>query len=246
MEKTVDPHTGHLFKATLEPNSGGKPPQKPKVDNPMASTTNFNLNKSPSHLLHRAQQIAANHSAAALKAAGVTLRQFSVLAALSGNEGVSQSDLVNATGIDRSTLADMVARMEKAGLIKRAASKADARAKSVSLMAKGRKALEKAQPAVDAADAALFDAMPKTKQDALLSGLTKLVEDTEAADAKPATPKTAPASAPTPAPTVVTKAKPKAKAKPKTKPKAKAAPKAAAAPKPAAKAKAKPVRRKKK
>ncbi|WP_430402993.1 MarR family winged helix-turn-helix transcriptional regulator [Hyphomonas sp.] len=212
----------------------------------MASTTNFNLNKSPSHLLHRAQQIAANHSAAALKAAGVTLRQFSVLAALSGNEGVSQSDLVNATGIDRSTLADMVARMEKAGLIKRAASKADARAKSVSLMAKGRKALEKAQPAVDAADAALFDAMPKTKQDALLSGLAKLVEDTEAADAKPTKPKTAPASAPTPAPTVVTKAKPKAKAKPKTKPKAKAAPKAAAAPKPAAKAKAKPVRRKKK
>ena len=224
MEKTVDPHTGHLFKATHEPNSGGKPLQKPKVDIPMASTTNFNLNKSPSHLLHRAQQIAANHSAAALKAAGVTLRQFSVLAALSGNEGVSQSDLVNATGIDRSTLADMVARMEKAGLIKRAASKADARAKSVSLMAKGRKALEKAQPAVDAADAALFDAMPKTKQDALLSGLAKLVEDTEAADAKPAAPKAAPA------PAVVKKAKPKAKA----------------APKAAAKAKAKPAGRKKK
>tara|TARA_R110000751_G_scaffold95172_5_gene185876 strand:- start:19322 stop:20071 length:750 start_codon:yes stop_codon:yes gene_type:complete len=249
MEKTVDPHTGHLFKATHEPISGGKPPQNLKVDHPMASTTNFKLNKSPSHLLHRAQQIAANHSAAALKAAGVTLRQFSVLAALSGNEGVSQSDLVNATGIDRSTLADMVARMEKAGLIKRAASKADARAKSVSLMAKGRKALEKAQPAVDAADAALFEALPKTKQDALLSGLSKMVEDTEAAAAKPAAPKTAPASAPTPAPTVVTKAKPKtkAKAKPKAKPKAKAAPKAAAAPKPAAaKAKAKPVRRKKK
>lgn len=196
----------------------------------MTSTTNFKLNKSPSHLLHRAQQIAANHSAAALKAAGVTLRQFSVLAALSGNEGVSQSDLVNATGIDRSTLADMVARMEKAGLIKRAASKADARAKSVSLMARGRKALEKAQPAVDAADAALFDAMPKTKQDALLSGLAKLVEDTEAAEAKPAAPKAAPA------PAIVTQAKPKARQK------LKAAPKAVAAPK----AKAKQVRRKKK
>ena len=209
----------------------------------MASTTSFKLNKSPSHLLHRAQQIAANHSAVALKAAGVTLRQFSVLAALSGNEGVSQSDLVNATGIDRSTLADMVARMEKAGLIKRVASKADARAKSVSLMAKGRKALEKAQPAVDAADAALFDAMPKTKQDALLSGLSKLVEDAEAPVAKPAA-----AQKPAPAPKVVTKAKPKAKAK--AKPKAKVAAKAAPAPKPVtkakAKAKAKPVRRKKK
>ena len=76
----------------------------------------FNLNTSPSHLLHRAQQIAANHSAAALKSAGLTLRQFSVLSALSGNEGVSQSDLVNATGIDRSTLADMVARMEAGGM----------------------------------------------------------------------------------------------------------------------------------
>ena len=30
----------------------------------------YNLNASPSHLLHRAQQIAANHSAAALKSAG--------------------------------------------------------------------------------------------------------------------------------------------------------------------------------
>jgi DNA-binding MarR family transcriptional regulator len=205
-----------------------------KVDYTIASTTSFKLNKSPSHLLHRAQQIAANHSAVALKAAGVTLRQFSVLAALSGNEGVSQSDLVNATGIDRSTLADMVARMEQAGLIKRIASKTDARAKSVSLMAKGRKALEKAQPAVDAADAALFDAMPKTKQDALLSGLSKLVEDAEAA---------APKDAPEAAPVVVAKAKPKAKAK--AKPKAKAMAKAASEAKPVIKAKAKPVRRKK-
>lgn len=137
----------------------------------------FNLNASPSHLLHRAQQIAANQSAASLKAAGVTLRQFSVLAALSGNEGVSQSDLVNATGIDRSTLADMVQRMESSGLIKRADSKTDARAKSVSLTARGRKAYDKALPAVRSADAALFGSMAKTKQDALMQGLMGLVDE---------------------------------------------------------------------
>lgn len=175
----------------------------------------FNLNASPSHLLHRAQQIAANHSAAALKSAGVTLRQFSVLAALSGNEGVSQSDLVNATGIDRSTLADMVARMETAGLIKRADSKTDARAKSVSLTAKGKKAYDKALPAVTKADDALFSTLAKAKQDALLQGLTGLVDDSEKKEAAPAAPKAA-------------KAAPKAKAaKPKA---AKAAPKAKKAP----------------
>jgi len=146
----------------------------------------FNLNASPSHLLHRAQQIAANHSAAALKSAGVTLRQFSVLAALSGNEGVSQSDLVNATGIDRSTLADMVARMETAGLIKRADSKTDARAKSVSLTAKGKKAYDKALPAVTKADMALFATLAKAKQDALLQGLTGLVDDAGKQVAAPA------------------------------------------------------------
>jgi len=146
----------------------------------------FSLNTSPSHLLHRAQQIAANHSAAALKTAGLTLRQFSVLAALSGNEGVSQSDLVNATGIDRSTLADMVARMEASGIIKRTDSKTDARAKSVSLTVKGKKAYEKALPAVVKADAALFSSLAKAKQDALIQGLTGLADEAAKAEAAPA------------------------------------------------------------
>ncbi|MEZ5999967.1 MarR family winged helix-turn-helix transcriptional regulator [Hyphomonas sp.] len=190
----------------------------------------FNLNASPSHLLHRAQQAAANHSAKALRSAGITLRQFSLLAALDGNEGASQSDLVNATGIDRSTLADMVARMETSGLIKRAASKTDARAKSVSLTAKGKKALDKALPAVQAADAALFSSLAKVKQDALMSGLVGLTEE----EAKPApAPKAAPkAAAPKKAPA---KKAPAKKAPVKKAPAAKKAPaKKAAAPKKAA------------
>jgi len=165
----------------------------------------YNLNASPSHLLHRAQQIAANHSAAALKSAGLTLRQFSVLAALSGNEGVSQSDLVNATGIDRSTLADMVARMEAGGMIKRSDSKTDARAKSVSLTAKGKKAFDKALPAVTKADAALFATLAKAKQDALMQGLGGLVDDAEKKEAAPA-----PKAKKAPAKAAVKKAAPKA------------------------------------
>lgn len=201
----------------------------------------FNLNASPSHLLHRAQQIAANHSAAALKSAGVTLRQFSVLAALSGNEGVSQSDLVNATGIDRSTLADMVARMETAGLIKRADSKTDARAKSVTLTAKGKKAYDKALPAVSKADDALFSTLAKAKQDALLQGLTGLVEETEKKEAAPVAPKApkAPKAAKVAAPKA---AAPKAAATKAPKAAKAAAPKAKKAPakkKPAAKAEVK-------
>ena len=199
----------------------------------------YNLKTSPSHLLHRAQQIAANESASALAAAGITLRQFSVLAALSGNDGVSQSDLVNATGIDRSTLADMVARMEKAGLIKRVASKTDKRAKVVSLMAKGKKAYEKVLPAVEKADAAIFEALPKTKQATLVSGLKDMVAEADKAEAavapKPAAPAPAAKAAPKPAVKKAPAKKPAAKKAPAKKPAAKKAPAAKAAPKPAVK-----------
>lgn len=112
----------------------------------------FDLSVSPSHLLHRAQQAAVNLSSETLSEQGLTLRQFAVLAALATQEGQSQSSLVEKTGIDRSTLADMVRRMEISGYIKRVVSPEDARAKAVSLVAKGRQSYEKALGGVQAAD----------------------------------------------------------------------------------------------
>ncbi len=141
-----------------------------------APATGFSLNESPSHLLHRAQQFAAIQSAAALKEAGITLRQFSVLAAIAETEGVSQSRLVEATGIDRSTLADMVSRMQDAGLIQRVRSETDARAKAVSLTDAGRHALDVAGPAVRSADEKLLEALPKNRRSAFIDILSRLTE----------------------------------------------------------------------
>ncbi|MEL7451969.1 MAG: MarR family winged helix-turn-helix transcriptional regulator [Pseudomonadota bacterium] len=178
----------------------------------------FSLSGSASHLLHRAQQVAAGRSAEALRAAGITLRQFSVLAAISLDEGVSQSQLVDLTGIDRSTLADMAARMETAKLIKRVPSPTDARAKSVSLMAAGRRALAKATPGVALADEALLEVLPKTRRDSFIRALAMLAEapepdaESEAPAPKPAEPaKSAPAAK---APAKGAPAKAKAKAAP--------------------------------
>ncbi|MEL6829493.1 MAG: MarR family transcriptional regulator, partial [Pseudomonadota bacterium] len=97
------------------------------------SALEFTLAMSATHLLHRAQQVAVNISAAGLAEKGLTIRQFAVLAALHDEDGQSQSSLVDATGIDRSTLADMVSRMEKSGLVARVKSNSDGRAKAVSL-----------------------------------------------------------------------------------------------------------------
>lgn len=187
------------------------------------SNTNFNLGTSASHLLHRAQQLAANKSADALRDAGITLRQFSVLSAIAVEEGVSQSKLVDMTGIDRSTLADMAARMETAKLIKRVQSKTDARAKSLTLMASGRKALAKATPGVLAADESLLEALAVTRRGTFVKTLAALTDEGDA-PAKPAPKKPAPKkpAAKKPAKKAAPKAAPaKAKKKKSTKKKKK-------------------------
>jgi len=86
------------------------------------------LNRSAMHLLHRAGQCAADIFALEARASGLTPRQFAVLMVVAEEEGLTQTDLVERTGIDRSTLADIVGRLLSHGLIQRRRAKEDARA----------------------------------------------------------------------------------------------------------------------
>lgn len=134
----------------------------------------FSLGRSATHLLHRAQQMAVNLSADALAKKGLTIRQFAVLAALHEENGQSQSSLVEMTGIDRSTLADMVARMEKSGLVERVQSEEDARAKAVSLTAAGETSYQQAVPTVQEADTILIEDLRKSRRASLVESLAMI------------------------------------------------------------------------
>ena len=114
------------------------------------------LDRSPSHLLHRALQRALDIYAEEFGAGAITQRQYAVLAAAAEREGAAQADLVRVTGIDRSTLADMAQRMITKGLLERERSSSDARANAVRLTGAGRAALALAQPKMAAADARLL------------------------------------------------------------------------------------------
>ncbi|MBI5939474.1 MAG: winged helix-turn-helix transcriptional regulator, partial [Caulobacterales bacterium] len=105
---------------------------------------------------------------------GVTQRQHAVLSAVAAKEGAAQADLVAATGVDRSTLADMVARMLDKGLLVRERSAVDARANAVRLTDAGRAALAEIGPRADAADARLLALLPKGKREAFLDALAAL------------------------------------------------------------------------
>ena len=126
------------------------------------------LERSPSHLLHRALQLALDIYAEETGPDAITQRQYAVLAAVAVHEGLTQTDLVRATGIDRSTLADLVARMIGKGLLARERSVVDARANTVSLTPAGREALAVATPRVAAADARILKLLPTRKRDAFL------------------------------------------------------------------------------
>lgn len=140
------------------------------------------LADSPSHLMHRALQLALDVYAEELGTDGPTQRQFAVMEAVSVKEGLTQTDLVKATGIDRSTLADLVSRMTAKGLLTRERSTLDARAKAVRLSAEGQALLDAARPKVEAADRRIMALLPKGKRDGFLDLLSELAS---AADAAP-------------------------------------------------------------
>ena len=58
---------------------------------------------------------------------------------MDANDGKSQTELVKITGIDRSTLADLVARLMAQGYVQRRRTKEDARTNSVRLTPHGKK-----------------------------------------------------------------------------------------------------------
>jgi len=140
------------------------------------------LADSPSHQMHRALQLALDVYAEEVGADGPTQRQFAVLEAVSVQAGLTQTDLVKATGIDRSTLADLVSRMTAKGLLERERSALDARAMAVRLSADGAAMLEAAKPRVQAADKRIMGLLPKGKREAFLEMLSELAA---AADAAP-------------------------------------------------------------
>jgi DNA-binding MarR family transcriptional regulator len=134
------------------------------------------LARSPIHMLHRAGQCAGEVFHAEMQSGDLTPRQYAVLVTVGGNEGLSQTGLVEKTGIDRSTLADIVRRMLKKGLLQRRRTKEDARAYAVKLTEEGRRMLKSVEPLSRRVDDKILDSLPPKQRDQFLDDLAIIVE----------------------------------------------------------------------
>ena len=114
----------------------------------------------PLALLHRAHQRADGLFASAIGGV-MTHRQFMVMSAVASSDGCSQTDIVAHTGIDRSTMADLVRRLIGKGWIKRRRTPEDTRAYAVRITDQGTAALKVAAEAAEKAE------------DEFLAGLSK-------------------------------------------------------------------------
>jgi MarR family transcriptional regulator, temperature-dependent positive regulator of motility len=133
------------------------------------------LERSPIHLLHRAGQCAGDIFQSEMSTGDLTPRQYAVLVTVAHNEGLSQTNLVDRTGIDRSTLADIIRRMLKKGLIQRRRTKEDARAYAVKLSEEGWKTLKSAEPMAKRIDDKIMAALPNASRERFLQDLNVIV-----------------------------------------------------------------------
>jgi DNA-binding MarR family transcriptional regulator len=130
--------------------------------------------RSFSHLLKRAVQYSVHRYVEGVGKEGLTHRQFTVLLAVDMNDGKSQTELVKITGIDRSTLADLVARLMAQGYVQRRRTKEDARTNSVKLTPQGKKLLKTAQAAADDVDKSMLGQFSVADRKTVMDSLSQL------------------------------------------------------------------------
>ena len=127
-------------------------------------------------MLHRAGQCAGEVFHAEMQDGDLTPRQYAVLLTVAANEGISQTGLVDKTGVDRSTLADIVRRMLKKGLLQRRRTKEDARAYAVRLTEEGKRMLRCADPVTQRVDDRILEALPAKQREQFMDNLGVIVE----------------------------------------------------------------------
>jgi DNA-binding MarR family transcriptional regulator len=130
------------------------------------------------YLIRRAQQ---RHVAAWTRIASseISSVQYTILVVLDQRGEASQRELCDDADLDRSTIADLVARMERKGLIARRRDPQDARRNTVTLTDAGRAERERLRPLVDEVQEALVATMSNKERRALRDGLRALLHQSD-------------------------------------------------------------------
>ncbi|PWC70846.1 transcriptional regulator [Azospirillum sp. TSH58] len=133
---------------------------------PLPELVGYNLRKAQVAVFQSFQNAVAPHD--------MTPGQFGVLIMIKENEGLSQSDLGSAVGIDRSTMVAVIDRLESRGLVIRAPSPNDRRSYALRLSPEGEKLLDELIPRIQAHDKAMVKDLSAEEQAQLIDFLRRI------------------------------------------------------------------------
>lgn len=104
------------------------------------------------HLIRRLHQQSMQVFQARTQAAGFDLTsvQFAALDAIARDPGIDQASLAATISFDRATIGGVVERLEQKGLVRRAVSAHDRRARQLRLTRDGERLLKAVRPVVEA------------------------------------------------------------------------------------------------
>jgi MarR family transcriptional regulator, lower aerobic nicotinate degradation pathway regulator len=133
----------------------------------------------PGHLIRRLQQIASalfvDQAKAYKMPFDVTSVQYAALAAIRNHPGIDQTTLSNIIAFDRTTIGDVVSRLEKKKLIKRANGAHDRRTKSLQVTPAGERLLRNIEPAVAETQRLILAPLKPSERAAFMRMLRHLV-----------------------------------------------------------------------
>ena len=128
----------------------------------------------PGYLIRRAQQISTALFTEECARFDLTSVQYAALSAISRNAGLDATRLSQLIAFDRSTLGDVLERMETKGWVVRQASASDKRIKVISLSPAGQHLLDRVEPAVQRVQQRLLAPFSASERGAFLQLLTRL------------------------------------------------------------------------
>jgi DNA-binding MarR family transcriptional regulator len=127
-------------------------------------------------MLYRAATAARALAEERIRMHGIDVRQFGLLTALAGGGPMSQGDLGEALGVDRTTMVALVDEMEGAGLVRRERNPDDRRAYSVTLTARGKRVQKLAEETLDRVADEFFGRLTRHDRELLQAFLARLLE----------------------------------------------------------------------
>lgn len=129
--------------------------------------------------LRRAQVAVFHDFAAAVGVEAITPGQFGVLTLVKANEGLNQSELGEAMGVDRSTVVAVIDKLERRGLVRRTPAPNDRRSYALRLSTEGGAMLERLEPLVRRHEARIATGLEPAEPAQLIGLLERVTAATD-------------------------------------------------------------------